>query len=121
MLTLGRISLPAAAAALALGLPSAPVRAGEAEPFVTSQGLRVFLSPVVDMSCGELLAKLEEIDATGYRGLRPTPRDSRDARLLDYETDVSRRYYSRCARRGETRDGSYMPWQGLAAAPADDE
>lgn len=64
---------------------------------MTSAGVEINLTPATQLSCKQLLAKIDEIDATDYRGLRAGPRDPRDRRLFEYEGRVSNRYYSSCA------------------------
>lgn len=82
-------------APLLLAMLSAHLAA--AEPFTTSQGATVERTAPASLDCPGLARKLAEIDATGYRGARPTPADRRDRPLFDYETMVSIRYYSTCA------------------------
>lgn len=72
-------------------------------PFTLSNGRSIVLTPVESMSCEGLRAKLDEIDATGYRGARPAPASRADDRLLDYETAVSMRYYNGCVEIGGSR------------------
>ncbi len=66
--------------------------------FTTSSGAQVQLDSVSDMECGALSRKLDEIDATGYRGQSPTPHDPGDQPLFIYEHKVARALYTRCAR-----------------------
>lgn len=91
---------------LAAGGRADPARQTTAEEFVTSAGAHIRLEAVERMPCGQLRDKLQEIDQTGYRGLRPAPLDERDLRLLNYETQVSMRYYSGCADRRLQLDAS---------------
>lgn len=66
--------------------------------FSTADGVEVTLDSVASMDCGALRAKLDEIDATGYRGQSPTPHDAADQPLFIYEHKVARALYTRCAR-----------------------
>ncbi|MGR3782184.1 MAG: hypothetical protein ACU0DT_13095 [Albimonas sp.] len=91
------------AAAILAPLATAPPLARAQDTFVTSGGIAIRLAPAGDLSCQELLAKIDEIDATGYRGLRAGPRDPRDRRLFEYESAVSNRYYSSCGATGASR------------------
>lgn len=81
--------------ASALGAAVPPALAVQ-DAFTTSAGKRVVLTPAREMGCGAMARKIEEIDATGYRGRNPQPIDPADQRLFKYETAVSNRYYSRC-------------------------
>lgn len=72
--------------------------AAKTSRFVTSTGVTVALDSVSGMKCGALRAKLDEIDATGYRGQSPTPHDAADQPLFIYEHKVARALYTRCAR-----------------------
>ncbi len=65
--------------------------------FVTSAGIAIDMPAVDQMSCNALKAKLDQIDASGYRGLQPLPPDPHDKPLLEYETRVSSELYGRCA------------------------
>ncbi|MGM0583478.1 MAG: hypothetical protein ACQEUZ_02350 [Pseudomonadota bacterium] len=91
---------------LAAGGKADLARQTTGEEFVTSAGVHIWLEAVERMPCGQLRAKLQEIDETGYRGLRPAPVNERDLRLLTYETQVSMRYYSGCAYRRLQIDAS---------------
>lgn len=92
---------PAVRAALILAQSLlAGAATAQAGPFVTAEGRRIELRPAAEMTCAELRAKLAEIDATGYRGMHPTPPDPRDAPLFDYERSVSEAFYGRCAEEG---------------------
>lgn len=87
---------------MALALLAILVMAGAAAAgptaFTTSDGVAVQLDSVAKMECGALRDKLDEIDATGYRGQSPTPHDSADQPLFIYEHKVARALYTRCAR-----------------------
>lgn len=93
-----RLSVPAA-----LGLALGVGGAAAAEPFQVSTGHVIDLTPVETMDCGELGRKLDEIDATGYRGRRPRPPQLADRPLFDYESAVSHRFYGDCSRSGGTQ------------------
>tara|TARA_R110000751_G_scaffold2339_9_gene12285 strand:+ start:2833 stop:3189 length:357 start_codon:yes stop_codon:yes gene_type:complete len=84
-------------------LATAPPAASAQDTFVTSGGIAIRLVPAGELSCSDLHAKIDEIDATGYRGLRAGPRDPRDRRLFEYESAVANRYYSSCASAGNNR------------------
>jgi len=71
-----------------------------AEAFIASTGDEIELAPPEGMSCRALSRKLSEIDATGYRGARPRPRDPRDHELFLYELRVSKRFYASCGNLG---------------------
>jgi hypothetical protein len=96
-----RLSAAAGAAILALDTLSGGGGASAEERYVTATGQEVVLQPVSGMDCDALLAKIMEIDETGYRGRRPAPPRSRDRRLLAYEQAVSTRYYTRCSGGGD--------------------
>jgi hypothetical protein len=86
------------ALALLAILVAAPVAGAEGRRFSTSNGAVVRLDSVAKMECDDLSAKLDEIDATGYRGQSPTPNDPADQPLFIYEHKVARALYTRCAR-----------------------
>ncbi len=88
------IGLRASALAVVLVLVGAAAR--PAEVFVTSNGVRITTPPVAQLSCAALKAKLDQIDASGYRGLQPTPPDPRDMPLFEYESKVSNALYGDC-------------------------
>lgn len=64
--------------------------------FVTSGGVKIEMPAVDRMSCEDLRSKLDQIDASGYRGMHPQPPDPHDKPLFDYETRVSNALYGRC-------------------------
>lgn len=77
---------------------AAPGAMAETSRFVTTAGVAVKLDSVSGMKCEALRAKLDEIDATDYRGQSPTPHDAADQPLFIYEHKVARALYTRCAR-----------------------
>lgn len=87
---IGILTLAAVVAAASPDARAAP------ETYETSAGKHVVIVPAREMGCGAMARKIEEIDATGYRGRNPQPIDPADQRLFKYETSVSNRYYSRC-------------------------
>jgi hypothetical protein len=64
--------------------------------FVTSGGVEIEMPAVDQMSCSALKAKLDQIDASGYRGLQPAPPNPHDKPLFEYETRVSSALYGKC-------------------------
>ena len=89
--------------ALAPLATASPAAAQTGDRFETSNGRVVRLQAVEQMSCRDLLRKIDEIDATNYRGLNSAPRDLRDLKLFDYENRVSTRYYTTCGSVGDNR------------------
>ena len=94
-----RALLPAICAFLAFAAPAFGAAALQPAIRLTT-GDVVAAPPPVSLDCDAIRAKLFEIDATGYRGLEPAPRDAADAPMLAYETELNRELYARCARRG---------------------
>ncbi|MEM6440517.1 MAG: hypothetical protein AAF763_12585 [Pseudomonadota bacterium] len=81
-----------------------------------STGHEIVMQPARSLDCRALAAKLAEIDATGYRGARPEPRNPADMPLLLYENRVSNQYYSRCMRMQERApDGDHLFRGGFRA------
>ena len=113
-------------AAVAASAWVGPTQAQDAHASVRlSTGHVIVMAPVGAMDCAALSRKLEEIDATGYRGARPAPREASDMPLLRYENTVSNRYYSRCVTMQEAGAGDTLfrgrfkgPSTASAAAPA---
>lgn len=101
MITTNRLLLVLAAAGPLAAAP--PAMAQATDSFVTSSGHVVQLDPPASLDCKAMVAKLDEIDSTNYRGLNAGPRDPRDKALFEYEGAVSNRYYSRCGSTGHTR------------------
>lgn len=69
-----------------------------------SDGRAIETPPVSEMDCDTLSAKLSEIDATGYRGVSPTPRNPADRPLLAYEEEAATVFYQNCVVRALGRD-----------------
>lgn len=68
------------------------------ERHVTSAGVALSLPAVGALDCAGMRAKLDEIDASGYRDASPRPKDEADMALLDYENRLSGAYFMRCLR-----------------------
>jgi hypothetical protein len=92
-----RAGLPMALALLTI-LATAPAVHADAPRFAAADGATIKLDSVSGMKCGALRSKLNEIDATGYRGQSPTPHNQADQPLFIYEHKVARALYTRCAR-----------------------
>ena len=87
-------AISASAAVLCAGF------ATSAEAFVTSSGARISTPTPQRMSCADLNRKLQQIDATGFRGVQPAPRNPSDLPLFDYESKVAGELYARCPSSG---------------------
>ena len=72
--------------------------AAQAREFKTALGVTMRFIPAPSLDCAALGEKLNEIDATGYRGKSPTPLDTMDQPLFIYEHKVASALYTRCAR-----------------------
>jgi hypothetical protein len=89
--------------------------ASGAEDYVTAAGIALRLPAVQALDCPEMRAKLDEIDASGYRDGSPLPKNEADMALLDYENRLSGAYYIRCLRmdaRANAPDSAFS--QGFA-------
>jgi hypothetical protein len=93
-----RIAWVFRAVVLAAALMTATAAEAQARTFTTARGVTVTFDSVQALSCDALGAKLNEIDASGYRGNSPTPVSVADQPLFIYEHKVARALYTRCAR-----------------------
>lgn len=84
---------PLIAATVALAAP--PPRAQDSR-FMTSDGAVVATPPPQSLDCRGKRRVLDAIDATGYRGTGPEPKNPADRGLLDYENALSQAYYAEC-------------------------
>lgn len=102
ILRLGRraihLALRALLATFALDSPSGAT-AQDVNWFITSSGARVATPNIKALTCEQMLATLDAIDATGYRGVAPTPSSQEDMPLYDYETELSIEFYWSCTAR----------------------
>ena len=92
---------------LAVVLSGAAVLAGaaasaqtSADHHLTAGGVALDLPAITALDCADMRAKLDEIDATGYRDGSPLPKSEADMALLDYENGLSGAYFERCVRSG---------------------
>lgn len=99
---------------LLLGLFGAAAAAGET--YVTAGGVALRTPPIAEIGCAEMEAVLDAIDASGYRGGAPRPKDDADMALLSYEDRLSRAFYARCVAEGGLADGTFGA--GFRADPA---
>ena len=83
-------------AALAAGAASAQ------DSFTTAAGITLRTPAIDDLGCDGMRRVLDAIDASGYRGGAPRPKDDTDMALFRYEDRLSSAYYGRCVA-GETR------------------
>lgn len=64
---------------------------------VTADGRRIPMPDIASLECLEMMALLEQIDASGYRGNGPFPLRAADRPLYDYERALAARHYADCA------------------------
>jgi hypothetical protein len=84
---------------LCLAAGSAPAQPGpNGLRHVTADGVALALPAVAALDCPAMRAKLDEIDASGYRDGSPLPKHEADMALLDYENRLSGAYFTRCLR-----------------------
>jgi hypothetical protein len=82
--------------AIGIAAPLSAEGARETRSFTTRDGVEVMMPPVPDMSCDDIAAKLDEIDATGYRHGAPQSSDMASMLLINYENLLSMNFFRRC-------------------------
>jgi hypothetical protein len=78
-------------------MTSLSAAAGATDTFVTSDGVEAPTPSLDGLSCLDIISVLESIDASGYRGAFPAPRNPTDWPLFAYESRLSERLYSNCS------------------------
>jgi hypothetical protein len=111
-------AMTALAAATAAMTTGGNALATEQARLITANGVQIRLSAIERMNCAEMSAKLDEIDATGYRPTPPEPERAADMLLFNYENTLSLNFYRRCLETQAQRSAAQTVFDsGFEATP----